>query len=72
VRVEDADVNRPARFGAWIWRRLAGFIDDALPMPPDERMRRDWSDESSADDSRRRQRRLHLRLFEKRGKGGYR
>ena len=60
---------------AWlrhVWQRLLAELDDALPMPPDQRAARDWSGETSGDEAGRRRRRLGLHLFEKRGKGGFR
>jgi hypothetical protein len=59
----------------WIraaWARLARFVDDALPIPPDQREERDWSGETGEQEAARRKRRFQLRMLEKRGKGGYR
>jgi hypothetical protein len=53
-------------------RWLTGTVDDALPMPPDDRAAREWTPESGEEVSRRRLLRLRLHLLEKRGKGGYR
>jgi hypothetical protein len=51
------------------WRRILDALDDALPMSPQDRDRRD---DDGRDHSAYRKRRLRLRLLEKRGKGGYR
>jgi hypothetical protein len=61
----------------WNWllrmsRRFARVVDDALPMPPDQREARDWFPESDTERSKRRLLRLKLHMLEKRGKGGYR
>jgi hypothetical protein len=48
------------------------LVDDALPMPPDQRSRRDAVPLGSDEVSRRQRLRLKLHLLEKRGKGGYR
>jgi hypothetical protein len=55
-----------------LWRRILAALDDALPMPPDQRDGRDRLDESSETESERRLRRFRIGLHEKRGKGGYR
>ena len=52
--------------------RLLTLIDDSLPMPPDQRAERDKTGETEAEQITRRRTRLHIRLFEKEGKGGYR
>jgi hypothetical protein len=52
-----------------LWRRLLALLDDALPMPPDQRAARD---EDGRDHSPYRKRRLRLHMLEKRGKGGFR
>jgi hypothetical protein len=54
------------------WRRVIAFIDDALPMTPGEREERDSAGQDPEELSNRRQRRIRIRLLEKRGKGGYR
>ena len=54
------------------WQWVAGAIDDSLPMPPDQRAKRDWSGEGSDAESARRTLRMKLHLLEKRGTGGYR
>jgi hypothetical protein len=54
------------------WQWVVGAIDDSLPMPPDQRAKRDRSGESSDAESNRRTLRLRLHLLEKRGRGGYR
>ena len=51
-----------------LWRRLIALLDDALPMPPDQRAARD----DGRDHSEYRKRRLRLHMLEKRGKGGFR
>jgi len=61
--------ERPARR---LYRWWSSIIDDALPMPPDEREERDWTPISSDEQSDRRKDRLKLHMLEKRGKGGYR
>jgi hypothetical protein len=53
-------------------RWLLALVDDALPMPPDQRSRRDAVPLGSDEVSRRQRLRLKLHLLEKRGKGGYR
>jgi hypothetical protein len=55
-----------------LWRRIVAALDDALPMPPDQRARRDRLDESSQAESERRILRFRIGLHEKRGTGGYR
>jgi len=60
------------RILAGIRTRLGSWIDDALPMPADQREERDWSGESGEEEAGRRRRRFRLRMLEKRGKGGYR
>ena len=57
------------RSRASVWRRLLELLDDALPMSPQDRARRD---DDGRDQSAYRKRRLRLHLLEKRGKGGYR
>jgi len=57
------------RSRASVWRRLLELLDDALPMSPLDRARRD---DDGRDHSAYRKRRLRLHLLEKRGKGGYR
>jgi len=52
--------------------RIRALIDDALPMPVDQRAERDEAGIPDAELSARRRRRLRIRLFEKEGKGGYR
>jgi hypothetical protein len=52
-------------------RRLLSWVDDALPMTPFDRARRDWTPDSEAE-ARRRRDRLKVHMLEKRGKGGYR
>jgi len=54
------------------WSRLAGVIDDSLPMPPEQRRERDWTGETSGEEAERRQLELQLELLEKKGKGGFR
>jgi hypothetical protein len=54
------------------WHRVVGATDDSLPMPPDQRAKRDWTEASSETESSSRKLRLKLHLLEKRGKGGYR
>jgi hypothetical protein len=54
------------------WTRFVAFVDDSLPMPPDQRRERDWTPEDSESVSRRRRLRLKVGLREKRGKGGFR
>jgi hypothetical protein len=53
-----------------LWTRAIAFVDDALPMPPDQRQERDWTPESPQSVSDRRRLRLRLHMLEKRGKGG--
>jgi hypothetical protein len=65
-------VSSIARIVARVWSRLAGSIDDGLPMPPEERAERDWIGETSAEESDRRQLRIRMRMLEKEGKGGRR
>jgi hypothetical protein len=55
-----------------LWSRVAGFVDDSLPMPPDQREERDWTPESDDKVSERRRLQIRIRMFEKRGKGGFR
>lgn len=57
---------------AGIRTRIGSWIDDALPMPADQREARDWSAEPGEDVAARRKRRFRLRMLEKRGKGGFR
>jgi len=57
---------------AGIRTRIGSWIDDALPMPADQREERDRTGESGEDMAARRKRRFRLRMLEKRGKGGYR
>lgn len=52
--------------------RIGSWIDDALPMPADQRQERDWTGEPGEEEAARRRRRLRIHMFEKRGKGGYR
>jgi len=52
--------------------RLLAFIDDSLPMPPDEREERDTADLPPDEVVNGRRARLKARFFEKEGKGGYR
>ena len=52
-----------------LWRRILALLDDALPMPPDQRAARD---DDGRDHSEYRKRRLRLHMLEKRGKGGFR
>ena len=52
-----------------LWRKLLALLDDALPMPPDQRAARD---DDGRDHSAYRKRRLRLHMLEKRGKGGFR
>jgi hypothetical protein len=53
-------------------RRIVALIDDALPMPGDQREQRDWTPMDSEEVARRRRLRLKLHMAGKRGKGGYR
>ena len=55
-----------------ILRSVGALIDDALPMPPDQREQRSWTPLSGNEVARRRRQRLDLHLLEKRGKGGLR
>ena len=52
--------------------RVAALIDDVLPMSPAERERRDKAGLDPNEVAHRRKRRLHIRRFEKTGRGGYR
>jgi hypothetical protein len=52
-----------------VWKRLLGTLDDALPMPPDQRAERDWSGETFSQASDRRLLRIKLHGLEKRGRG---
>ena len=59
----------------WLRRFLHGLLailDDAAPMPPDQRAERDWTPDTSEAESARRRLRLRLHGFEKSGKGGFR
>lgn len=60
--------NRLLRMSRWFGRQ----VDDALPMPPDQREERDWVPESPRERAGRRLLRIRLQMLEKRGKGGYR
>jgi len=51
------------------WRRILVVIDDALPMPPGERVERD---DDGTDRSQHVRLRLKLQMLSKRGKGGSR
>lgn len=55
--------------GGTIWHRLLKVIDEALPMPPEQRRARD---DDGRDHSADRRRRLRIHLLEKRGRGGCR
>jgi hypothetical protein len=58
-----------------LWARIAAWIDDALPMPPDQREERDETQDAGTTDaelSKRRQTRLRIRAKEKEGKGTWR
>jgi hypothetical protein len=60
---------------AWLkaaLRRIGFFLDDALPMPPEQRNELEWTTISGDEQSDQRKRRLKLHMLEKRGKGGYR
>jgi hypothetical protein len=60
--------------GWWLAARrwIVRFIDDALPMPPEQRDEREWTSTPGDEQSARRKLRLRLHMLEKRGKGGYR
>lgn len=55
-----------------VWRRIVAFVDDALPMPTDQRQARDRGGEPGSAESEPRTLRLKLHMLGKRGKGGYR
>jgi hypothetical protein len=61
-------INPVRRALGWI----VGFVDDSMPMPPEQRDEREWTPRSNEEISQRRLLRLKLHLLEKRGKGGYR
>lgn len=60
------------RILAAIRTRIGSWIDDALPMPAEQREARDWSGQTGDALAARRKRRFQLRMLEKRGKGGTR
>jgi hypothetical protein len=60
------------RVVAGIRARLGSLIDDALPMPVDQRAERDRTGDTGEAEAARRQRQLRMEMLEKRGKGGYR
>ncbi len=53
-------------------RSMMAFVDDALPMPNDQREERDSVPTSGEEMSRRRRLRLKIRMLEKGGRGGFR
>ena len=55
-----------------LWRSIRSVVDNALPLPPDQREDRDWTPTPDQEQSARRKLRLKLHMLEKRGKGGYR
>lgn len=60
------------RILAVLWARVGREVEDAVPMPPDEREERDWSGESSEEEAERRQAQIRLQVHEKDGHGGAR
>ena len=52
--------------------RIMAWIDDALPMPVDQRTERDEDGVPAGERTAWRRLRLRIRPFEKEGKGGYR
>jgi hypothetical protein len=75
--VLDADASEvdDGAVTAWLkaaWRRIGSLLDDALPMPSEQRDEREWTPISGDEQSDQRKRRLKLHMLEKRGKGGYR
>jgi len=57
---------------AAIRTRIGSWIDDALPMPADQRNDRDRSGKTSEEEAAGRRRRFRIRMREKRGQGGFR
>ena len=55
-----------------LWSRIVAFVDDSLPMPPDQREARDWTPETDEAISARRRLRMKLDKFERRGRGDFR
>jgi hypothetical protein len=52
-----------------IWARITAWVDDALPMPPDQRAERDEAGIPPEELAERRRTRLEIRGYEKRGQG---